>query len=107
MAHSYNGIIINSKVKCDKKFLTDHQHLEFIGRLGSGLDIIDLPAAKELGVEIINSPEGNANAVAEHYIGMLLCPTNNQAQANREVHQFIWNREPNRGIELENKTVEI
>ncbi len=107
VAHSYNGIIINSKVICDKKFLTSHQHLDFIGRLGSGLDIIDLAQAKELGVEIINSPEGNANAVAEHAIGMLLCLVNNIARANQEVHQFIWNREPNRGFELEGRTIGI
>jgi len=103
----HNGIIINSKVICDESFLRTNKHLEFIGRLGSGLDIVDLPVAKSLGIEVIRSPEGNANAVAEHAIGMLLCLVNNIARANNEVSQLSWNREANRGIELEGRTLGI
>jgi len=103
----HNGIIINSKVICDESFLRTNKHLEFIGRLGSGLDIVDLPVAKSLGIEVIRSPEGNANAVAEHTIGMLLCLVNNIARANNEVSQLSWNREANRGIELEGRTLGV
>ena len=103
----YNGIIINSKVICDRSFLEENRHLEFIGRLGSGLDIVDLPVAKALNIEVIRSPEGNANAVAEHAIGMLLCLINNIARATQEVSQLYWNREANRGIELEGRTLGI
>ena len=103
----YTGIIINSKVICDEDFLRTNKHLEFIGRLGSGLDIVDLPVAESLGIAVIRSPEGNANAVAEHAIGMLLCLVNNIARANREVSQLSWNREANRGIELEGRTLGI
>lgn len=106
-AKEYHGLIINSKVICDKVFLEQNKHLEFIGRLGSGLDIIDLEAADRLGIEIINSPEGNANAVAEHVIGMLLCLKNHICRANTEVKNFQWHREINRGSELHGKTVGI
>ncbi len=107
IAGDYHGIIINSKVICDNAFLTQHRHLEFIGRLGSGLDIIDLPRAAALGIRVINSPEGNANAVAEHTIGMLLSTINNLQRANTQVKNWKWNREPNRGIELEKRTIGI
>jgi D-3-phosphoglycerate dehydrogenase / 2-oxoglutarate reductase len=106
-AINFNGLIINSKVICDEDFLLNNQHLDFIGRLGSGLDIIDLPKAKELGIKIINSPEGNANAVAEHAMGLILGLINNMHKANAEVKVFNWNREPNRGIELEGRTIGI
>lgn len=103
----YQGLIINSKVICDQDFLINNNHLDFIGRLGSGLDIIDLETAARLGIAVISSPEGNANAVAEHVMGMLLCLLNNIHMANAEVKEFIWNREPNRGVELEGKVLGI
>lgn len=103
----YQGLIINSKVICDQDFLINNNHLDFIGRLGSGLDIIDLETAARLGIAVISSPEGNANAVAEHVMGMLLCLLNNIHLANAEVKEFIWNREPNRGVELEGKVLGI
>lgn len=103
----YQGLIINSKVICDQDFLINNNHLDFIGRLGSGLDIIDLETTARLGIAVISSPEGNANAVAEHVMGMLLCLLNNIHMANAEVKEFIWNREPNRGVELEGKVLGI
>lgn len=107
LSKDFHGIIINSKVICDRAFLNQNKHLDFIGRLGSGLDIIDLPEAQKLGIAIINSPEGNANAVAEHAMGFLLSLANNLCIANKEVKAFLWNREANRGFELEGKTIGI
>lgn len=104
---SFDGIIINSKVVCDQPFLQRFQHLDFIGRLGSGLDIIDLKSAAERGIEVISSPEGNANAVGEHTLGMLLTLMHHISNAQRDVHQLNWNREPNRGTELKGMTVGI
>ena len=103
----YQGLIINSKVICDKIFLKKASHLDFIGRLGSGLDIIDLPFAKEIGVEIISSPEGNANAVAEHAMGMILSLLNNICRSGAQFKKSLWEREPNRGRTLEGMTVGI
>ena len=103
----YSGIIINSKIKATRDFLDLTDSLQFIGRLGSGLEIIDLDYAKERGVHVYNSPEGNCNAVAEHALGMLLSLFNKLHQANTQVKNFVWQREHNRGLELKGKTAGI
>lgn len=100
-----SGIIINTKIKMTADRIRSAKKLEFIGRLGSGLDIIDLEAASELNVAVFNSPEGNRNAVAEHALGMLLCLANNIRRGDAEVRQKLWNRESNRGFELDGKTI--
>lgn len=101
------GIIINTKIKMTAERIRRAKQLQFIGRLGSGLDIIDLKAAEEYGVAVFNSPEGNRNAVAEHALGMLLCLANNIRRGDDEVRQKLWDREKNRGFELEGKTIGI
>ena len=105
--HDYHGVIINSKIKVDIDFLEKAQKLKFIARLGSGLDIIDLEAAKLKAVQVINSPGGNANAVGEHALGMLLCLANNIHISDAEVRKFKWRREKNRGFELAHKRIGI
>jgi D-3-phosphoglycerate dehydrogenase len=107
VAASCTGIVINSRIVVDQAFLDAAPGLKFVARLGSGLDIIDLPAAKARGVEVISSPLGNANAVAEHALGMLLALANKLLKADAEVRQFVWKREANRGFELEGKTIGI
>jgi len=104
---SLTGIVINTKIKMTAARQALGTQLKFIARLGSGLDIIDLPAAKANGIAVFNSPEGNRNAVAEHAIGMLLCLANNIRRGDAEVRQKLWNREANRGFELEGKTLGI
>lgn len=99
------GVIINTKIKMTADRISSAANLEFIGRLGSGLDIIDLPAAKEHNVAVYNSPEGNRNAVAEHALGMLLCLANNIRRGDADVRQKMWNRESRRGFELDGKTI--
>ncbi len=103
----YVGLIINSKIKVDRSMLDAAKQLQFVGRLGSGLEIIDLEYARQKGVAIYSAPEGNRNAVAEHAIGMLLALANNLLPADREVRQKIWRREAMRGWELWGKTVGI
>jgi D-3-phosphoglycerate dehydrogenase len=103
--HEYEGLIINSKVPANRQMFDAGVNLKFICRLGSGLEVIDLVHAKQKGIAAINSPEGNCNAVAEHTLGMLLALLNNITIANSEVKQGMWNREPNRGVELGGKTV--
>jgi len=107
MIKDYDGVIINSKVICDQAFLDSASHLDFIGRLGSGLDIIDLPYAHAKNIEVISSPEGNANAVAEHALGMLLGLLHKLHKAHQDITSLQWNREPNRGEELAGKTIGI
>jgi len=103
----YDGMIINSKILVDKAMLDTATKLKFVGRLGSGMEIVDLDYAAEKGVAIFSAPEGNCNAVGEHALGMLLALANNLRQADKEVRQKIWNREANRGFEIMGKTVGI
>ena len=103
----YDGIIINSKIIMNRFRIDLGINLKFIGRLGSGLEIIDVGYAREKGIHVYNSPEGNRNAVAEHEMGMLLALHNHLLIADREVRSFSWNREKNRGRELRGKTIGI
>ncbi|MTI30670.1 phosphoglycerate dehydrogenase [Cytophagales bacterium RKSG123] len=103
----YDGLIVRSKTNIDKEVLAQAGKLKFIGRAGAGVDKIDLQEVKRLGVQLINAPEGNRDAVAEHAMGMLLGLLNNMYQANEQVKSGIWDREGNRGIELKGKTVGV
>lgn len=103
----YEGLIINSKIKVDRTFLDTALRLRFVGRLGSGMEIVDREYAATKGVAVASSPEGNRNAVAEQALGMLLALANNLLRADREVRQNIWRREANRGFELKGKTIGI
>jgi len=105
---SYNGLIVGgASFIVGQEFLNHANTLEFIGRPGSGLDTIDLQACKNKNIKVINSPEGNRNAVAEHALGMLFCLLNNLRWADEEVRNKLWEREKNRGFELMGKTVGI
>src|SRR5699024_5715653 len=103
--HRYNGIVIRSRFKIDRQFLDASKNLKFIARVGAGLESIDCEYAEKLGIRLISAPEGNRNAVGEHALGMLLSLFNNLNRANAEVKSGQWNREANRGIELDGKTV--
>ena len=107
MVHNYEGLIINSKILMDKEMFDKGKDLKFVGRLGSGLEIIDLAYAAERGVAIHRAPEGNCNAVAEHALGMLLALANNFLSADAEVRKKDWQREKNRGFEVMGKTIGI
>lgn len=103
----YSGLVVNSKLKLDKKFIDKAKKLKFIARAGSGMENIDVNYLMERKIKVISSPEGNSNAVAEHAVGMLLGLLNNIHKADREVRKKIWLREENRGVELEGKTVGV
>ncbi|KMQ64109.1 2-hydroxyacid dehydrogenase [Chryseobacterium sp. BLS98] len=101
----YDGIIIRSRIPLDKNFLEKGKNLKFIARVGAGMENIDIPVAEQLGIQLINSPEGNRDSVAEHVVGMLLILMNRLFIASQEVKNGIWLREENRGDELLGKTV--
>ena len=103
----YSGIIINSKILMDRAMFDAAPLLEFVARLGSGMEIVDQIYAAEKGVAVHSAPEGNCNAVGEHALGMLLAHANNLVRSDQEVKQKIWRREANRGFEIMNKTVGI
>lgn len=103
----YDGLIIRSRFAIDESFFRKATKLKFIGRLGAGLENIDTHFAKEQGIFLAAAPEGNRNAVGEHTLGMLLSLFNKLNKADREVRNGTWDREGNRGIELDGKTVGI
>lgn len=103
----YEGVIIRSRITIDQEFIEAAKKLKFIARVGSGLESIDLEYAQHKGIEVFSSPEGNRNAVGEHTLGLLLSLFNKLNKADREIRVGQWNRESNRGIELEGKTVGI
>jgi len=103
----YQGIVIRSRFKIDKTFLDKATNLQFIARVGAGLESIDCDYAKEKGIQLIAAPEGNRNAVGEHALGMLISLMNKLNQANQSVRDGHWIREGHRGYELEGKTVGI
>ncbi len=104
---NYDGIVIRSRFNIDKQFLDAAKNLKFIARVGAGLESIDTEYGEQLGVKLIAAPEGNRNAVGEHTLGMLLSLFNNLNRADSEVKNGLWNREANRGTELDGKTVGI
>ncbi|MBK8450486.1 MAG: hypothetical protein IPO78_01625 [Saprospiraceae bacterium] len=104
---NYEGLVINSKIVVDRAFLKRAQSLLWIGRLGSGMEIIDIPAALERGIHLINTPEANCNAVAEHALGMLFSLFRNLNRADYEVRRLLWEREKNRGEELAGKVIGV
>ncbi len=103
----YNGIIIRSKIKIDKRIIDAAKNLKFIGRVGAGLENIDVEYAEQKGIKCFNSPEGNRDAVGEHALGMLLTLFNNILKADPEVRSGKWIREGNRGLEIKGKTIGI
>lgn len=105
--HQYNGIIIRSRFPIDASFLEHAKQLKFIGRVGAGLENIDVETAQKKGIKLYNAPEGNRNAVGEHTLGMLLSLMNKLRTAHDEVVNGIWEREGNRGFEIEGKCVGI
>lgn len=103
----YHGIVIRSRFKIDQTFLDKATNLKFIARVGAGLESIDCDYAISKNISLIAAPEGNKNAVGEHALGMLLSIFNNLNQADFEIKTGHWNREGNRGHELDGKTVGI
>lgn len=104
----FQGLVIRSRFSIDQDFLDAAKNLRFIIRVGAGLENIDIKHAKKRRIYLINAPEGNANAVGEHALGMLLALFNRLSIADYEIKKNgSWRREANRGEELSGKTVGI
>ena len=103
--YGYHGIVIRSRFKIDRTFIDKAVNLQFIARVGAGLESIDTAYANSKGITLISAPEGNRNAVGEQALGMLLSLFNNLNRADRQIRLGEWIREGNRGHELEGKTV--
>jgi D-3-phosphoglycerate dehydrogenase len=105
--HEATGVVVRSRLPINADFLGRAPHLRWIMRLGAGLENIDLQAAETRGIVCIAAAEGNATAVGEHTVGLLLGLRHRIAWSHREIEQGLWLRSENKGDELENQTVAV
>ncbi len=106
-AQGCQGLVVRSKVIVDRPFIDACPSLRCIGRVGAGMETIDVDYASARGIRCLNSPEGNRDAVGEHAVGLLLALLNHIPRADAEVRRSLWKREANRGLELGSLTVGI
>ncbi len=105
--HEYDGLLVRSKTYINDEILDAGKKLKFIGRAGAGIDQIDINEVEKRGIALVNAPEGNRDAVAEHVVGAILNLLNNITLSNEQVRSYVWDREGNRGHELGPMTVAI
>ena len=103
----YDGIIVRSRTKVTKEVIDKADNLKIIARAGVGVDNIDLNAATEKGIMVVNSPESTSITVAEHTMGLLLSMARKLSIADKSVKEGKWEKKKFMGVELRNKTLGV
>lgn len=103
----YDALIVRSGTKVTPKIIEAGKKLKIIGRAGVGVDNVDLPTATKNGVIVVNSPEGNTVAAAEHSWAMLMSMTRQIPQACAKLKSGNWDKKSFKGVEVLNKTLGV
>ena len=103
----YDALMVRSQTKVTAKIIEAGKNLKIIGRAGVGVDNIDVEAATQKGIIVVNSPDGNTMAAAEHTIALMLAMARNIASAAISTKEGKWERAKFTGCELYNKTLGI
>ncbi len=103
----YEALIVRSETQVTKDIINAGKKLKIIGRAGVGVDNIDVNAATECGIIVVNAPEGNTISAAEHTIAMIMAISRNIPQANASLKSKKWERKKFMGVEVRDKTLGI
>ncbi|MBM2813206.1 MAG: serA [Chloroflexi bacterium] len=104
---NYEGLIVRSETKVTAEVIAAGRKLQVIGRAGVGVDNIDVDAATERGIVVVNAPAGNTIAVAEHTLGLIIAAARNIPQAAAALHEGRWERAKFMGVEIRGKVLGV
>ncbi|SEQ36396.1 D-3-phosphoglycerate dehydrogenase [Virgibacillus subterraneus] len=103
----FDGLLVRSQTQVTRNIIQKAKNLKIIGRAGVGVDNIDLDAATENGIIVVNAPNGNTNSAAEHTMAMIMSLSRKIPQAYYALKNHQWDRKKYVGVELKNKTLGI